>query len=227
MKTDLDNAKGTGWERSSNFVRQQSAEEVITRKADGDSAKRKTDRAKSAKAKRNRDRNILIIGAVAVVLVIVLIFSGGKSWQRRIDKKEIDTLSQKNAELQSQVQSLEQEKTELQNSLTSVQKQPENTTSTSKNTSGTTHVLQTTYNFRSEPSVDSDVLDELDEGVSVTIVKEMSDGWVQVQYNGQTGYLKCADELTSAGGSESGNTQGTSDSQEDSDSQQDNGSPEE
>lgn len=213
MKTDLDKSQENGWERSSNFVRQQSAEEVIKRRSEGDSAKRKADRTRNSKAKRDRDRNILIIGVIAVVLVIILIFSGGKSWQRRIDKKEIDTLSQKNSELQTQVQNLEKEKAELEKSLSSVQKESQNTTGTTGSVSGKTHVLQTAYNFRSEASVDSDVLDELDEGVSVTILKEMSDGWVQVQYNGQTGYLKCADELTSDSGSGSDNTNGTSGNQ--------------
>lgn len=199
MRTDLEK-QSNGWERSSDYVSRQDAEEVITKTA---AQKRKEERNRSAKAKRDRDRKILIIAGVSVLLVVILIFSAGKAWQRRVDKKEIDRLTTSNNDLQTQIQDLQKSNAELQNTISSLETQ---TQSSSNNTTapanGTTHVLQTGYNFREEPNTDADVLAELDEGVSVTIVSVQDDGWVQAQYNGQTGYLKCGDELstTSAAG---------------------------
>lgn len=223
MRTDLEKPKGNGWEQSSNFVRQQSAEEVIKRRSASDSSRKKTDRSRTSKTKVDRDRMFLIVGIVAVVLVVILIFTAGKSWQRRTDKKEIELLSQSNAELQAKVQNLEKSNAELQNTVASIEKEPENISGETGTASGQNHVLQTAYNFREEPNVDSDVLAELDEGTTVKIIKMQDADWAQVQYNGQTGYIKCGDELTDSG---STGTSGTNENKEES-SEEDTGSSEE
>lgn len=222
MRTDLEKSQENGWERSSNFVRQQSAEEVMNRRAERDSAKRRTDRNRSSKNGLDRDKKILIIGGVAVLLVIILIFSAGKSWQRRTDKKEIETLSQLNQELKTQVSDLKKSNEELQDTISSLQTEPKSTVDTTGTENGTSHVLQTAYNFREEANVDSDVIGELDEGTTVKILKVMSDNWVQAEYNGQTGYLKCGDELTGSS-SQGSNTEGSGNSNEDSNSAEDDG----
>lgn len=216
MRTDLEKSQENGWERSSNFVRQQSAEEVVNKRTKSSSARRKTDGKRPSKNGLDRDKKILIIGVVAVLLVIILIFSAGKSWQRRTDKKEIDTLSRLNAELKAQVADLEKDNTELQKTVSSMKTETQSTGNSTGKTSGKTHVLQTAYNFRAEPNVDSDVVLELDEGTTVTIVKELEDGWVQAQCNGENGYLKCGDELTGSSNSQNGNTTGNTGSDADS-----------
>lgn len=232
MRTDLEKSQENGWERSSNFVRQQSAEEVMNKRTGSSSARKKPDRKRSSKSGLDRDKKILIIGAVTVLLVIILIFSAGKSWQRRTDKKEIDTLSQLNAELKAQVADLEKDNTELQKTVSSMKTEPQNTENSTESTSGKTHVLQTAYNFRAEPNVDAEIVLELDEGATVTIVKELEDGWVQAQCNGENGYLKCGDELTGSSNSQNGNDAGNADSDADSNEdsnadQDDEGSDEE
>lgn len=230
MRTDLEKPKGNGWEQSSNFVRQQSAEEVIKRRSTNNSSRKKTDRNRTSQSKADRDRMFLIVGIVAVVLVIILIFTAGKSWQRRTDKKEIELLSQSNAELQTKVQDLEKSNAELQNTVASIEKEPESSADSTGSAGGTDHVLQTAYNFREEPNVDSDVLAELDEGTTVKIIKMQDADWAQVEYNGQTGYIKCGDEMTdsgSTGASQSGaNSEGNSEGNSES-SEQDSGDSEE
>lgn len=196
MKTDMDRSQGNGWEGTGNFVRQQDAEEVITRRS-SDAQKRRTERTRAAaKAKQDRDRKILIIGGVSILLIVILIFSAGRSWQRRVDKKEINRLNQSNADLQTQIQDLQKSNADLQDTIASLETEPKAPANNTTAASGTTHQLQTAYNFREEASVDSEVLAELDEGTTVTIVKVLSDGWVQAKYDNQTGYLKCGDELT-------------------------------
>lgn len=227
MRTDLEKSQENGWERSSNFVRQQSAEEVMNRRTKSSSAKRKTDGKRPSKSGLDRDKKILIIGAVTVLLVIILIFSAGKSWQRRTDKKEIDTLSRLNAELKAQVADLEKDNTELQKTVSSMKTETQSTGNSTGKTSGKTHVLQTAYNFRAEPNVDADIVLELDEGASVTIVKELDDGWVQAQYNGESGYLKCGDELTGSSNSQTGNAAGNADSDADANADSDDGQDDE
>ena len=208
MKTDMDRSKGNGWEGTGNFVRQQGAEEVITRRSDSEAQRRRTERTRAAaKARQDRDRKILIIGGVSILLVIILIFSAGRSWQRRVDKKEINRLNQSNADLQTQIQDLQKSNADLQSTIASLKTKTEDSATTKTVASGTKHELQTAYNFRAEASVDSEVLAELDEGTTVTIVKVLDDGWVQVKYDNQTGYLKCGDELSeTAANTTSGDT---------------------
>lgn len=218
MKTDMDRSQGNGWEGTGNFVRQQDAEEVITRRSGSDAQRRRTERARAAaKEKQDRDRKILIIGGVSILLLIILIFSAGRSWQRRVDKKEINRLNQSNADLQTQLQDLQKSNADLQDTIASLDTKPESTTGSGTSAaSGNSHVLQTAYNFREEASVDSDVLAELDEGTTVTIIKVLDDGWVQAKYDNQTGYLKCGDELTGTTVSDtSGEDSDTSDMGED------------
>lgn len=220
MRTDLEKPQGNGWEQSSNFVRQQSAEEVIKRRKPSDSPKRKPSRNSSRKLPGDRDKMFLIAGIVGILLVIILIFTAGKSWQRRTDTKEIELLSQQNQAMQTKIQELEKSNTELQNTVASIDKGTQ-----SSNNKGTTsgagqnHVLQTAYNMREEASVDSDVLAEVDEGTTVKIIKMQDADWAQVEYNGITGYMKCGDELTSIDtGSKgsSGKTSSEDDSSDDS-----------
>ena len=213
MKTDLEKSQDNVWERSGSFVRDQGAEEVITpRRRESDAQKRRTgrSRATAAKNKQDRDRKILIIGAVSILLVVILIFSAGKSWQRRVDKKEINRLNQSNADLQTQIQDLQKSNSDLQATIASLKTQQTTTSASAADSSanGTTHVLQTGYNFRAEASTDSEIVMELEEGTSVKIIKVMTDGWVQAEYEGETGYLKCGDELTTSGtnSTTSGNT---------------------
>ena len=218
MKTDLEKSKDNVRERSGGFLSDSSAEEVITpRKRESDTQRKRTERNRTAAArnKQDRDRKILIIGAVSILLVVILIFSAGKSWQRRVDKKEITRLNQSNADLQTQIQDLQKSNSDLQATISSL-KTPQTTTTTSSadsSANGTTHVLQTGYNFRAEANTDSDIVMELEEGTSVTIIKVLSDGWVQAEYEGETGYLKCGDELSSK--SSSGTASGSTSSEED------------
>ncbi len=206
MRTDLEKPRGNGWEQSSNFVRQQSAEEVIKRRKPSDSSKKRPSRNSSQKFSGDRDKMFLIAGIVGVFLVIILIFTAGKSWQRRTDKKEIELLSQQNQEMQTKIQELEKSNTELQNTVASIDKKE--TTSENKGTSaaGENHVLQTAYNMREEPSVDSDVLAEVDEGATVKIIKMQDADWAQVEYNGVIGYMKCGDELPGIGSGSTGSS---------------------
>ena len=177
MKTDMENFQEDGWEEDEDFVRKPRIRKPAARQTD-------------------IDYKPLIIGGVSLLLVIILIFSAGRGWQRRADKKEITRLNESNADLQTKLQDLQKSNADLESQIASLKTTTGNSTSNTKTTeTGTTHQLQTAYNFREEASVDSDVLAELDEGTTVTIVKVVDDGWVQVKYNGQTGYLKCADEL--------------------------------
>lgn len=180
MKTDMENFQEDGWEEDDDFVTKP--------------------RPKKAAARRTEvDYKPLIIGGVSVLLVIILIFSAGRGWQRRVDKKEITRLNESIADLQTQLEDEKKSNADLESQIASLKTPTGNTTSNTKTTeTGTTHQLQTAYNFREEASVDSDVLAELDEGTTVSIVKVLEDGWVEVKYNGQTGYLKCADELGDA-----------------------------
>ena len=212
MKTDLERSQDNLREKSGSFVRDQSAEEVITprRKTTGDAPRRRTierDRTPKKKQGPDRDTKILLIAGVSILLVVILIFSAGKSWQRRVDKKEINRLTQSNADLQTQLQDLQKSNSDLQDTIASLQTTQEpaadtNTNEADSSLNGTTHELQTGYNFRAEANTDSEVLLELEEGTSVTIVKVLSDGWVQAEYDGETGYLKCGDELTTSGTSD-------------------------
>lgn len=179
MRTNMDDFQDDGWEE----------EDAVVRKP-------RATRAKKAPSRRPEvDYKPLIIIGAAVLLVFIVIFSLGRGWQRTVDKKEINQLNESNAILQTKIQNLEKNNKELQSQVDSMSKAKENTTSSGSTAEGTTHTLKTGYNFRAEASVDSDILAELDEGTTVTIVKVVGDGWVQAKYNNQTGYLKCADEL--------------------------------
>ncbi len=199
MRTDLEKPRGNGWEQSSNFVRQQSAEEVIKRRRPSDSSRKRTGRGPAPKPGGDRDKIFLAAGLVGILLVIILIFTAGKSWQRRTDKEEIELLSQQNQEMQTRIQDLEKANTELQNTVASIDEKTPSSGNNGTSASGSTHVLQTAYNMREEPNVDSDVLAEVDEGSSVKIIKMQDKDWAQVEYNGVTGYMKCGDELTTTG----------------------------
>ena len=166
-------------------------------------------RKKKTPARRaNVDYRPLIIVGASVLAVIILLVSAGRGWQRMVDKKEITRLNESIADLQTKLQDLQKDNDDLESQIASLSTKSNNNTGDVKTEEGTLHQLQTAYNFREEASVDSDVLAELDEGTTVTIVKVLDDGWVQVKYNDQTGYLKCADELT--GTTTSGTTAGTS-----------------
>lgn len=57
----------------------------------------------------------------------------------------------------------------------------------------------TSVNFRSEATTEgNNVIAVLPTGTQVTLVSEQEDGWDQVEYNGNTGYIK-ADNLEKAG----------------------------
>lgn len=185
MRSNMDNFQDDGWEEEDAVVRRPRAKKTPSRRPEVDY------------------KPLLIIGA-AVLLVFILIFSLGRGWQRRVDKKEIDQLNESNAILQTKIQNLEKNNKELQSQVDSFSTKQESTTENVTTTEGTTHTLQTGYNFRAEASVDSDILAELDEGTTVTIVKVVGDGWVQVRYENQTGYLKCADELSGTSASVAG-----------------------
>lgn len=60
-------------------------------------------------------------------------------------------------------------------------------------TSSTGNILTVTeeVNLRSEASTDSDILETLPEGTQVEAV-DFNDGWCQVNYDGQTGYVNAA-----------------------------------
>lgn len=63
--------------------------------------------------------------------------------------------------------------------------------STSQNVSGTGGTIEGTYvRFRSGPSLDSSVLDYLQDGTQVT-VNGISGDWYEVIYNGMVGYISC------------------------------------
>lgn len=156
----------------------------------------------------NVDYRPLIIVGASVLAVIILLVSAGRGWQRMVDKKEITRLNESIADLQTKLQDLQKDNDDLESQIASLSTKSNNNTGDVKTEGGTLHQLQTAYNFRGEASVDSDILAELDEGTTVTIVKVLDDGWVQAKYNDQTGYLKCADELT--GTTTSGTTAGTS-----------------
>ena len=177
MRTNMDNFQDDGWEEEDAVVRKPRAKKTPARKPEVDY------------------KPLLIIGA-AVLLVFIVIFSLGRAWQRSVDKKEINQLNESNAILQSKIQNLEATNKDLQSQVDSLNTKQENTKENTTAASSTTHTLQTGYNFRAEANVDSDILAELDEGTTVTIVKVVDDGWVQVKYGSQTGYLKCADELS-------------------------------
>ena len=199
MRTNMDDFQDDGWEE----------EDAVVRKP-------RATRAKKAPSRRPEvDYKPLIIIGAAVLLVFIVIFSLGRGWQRTVDKKEINQLNESNAILQTKIQNLEKNNKELQSQVDSMSKAKENTTSSASTAEGTTHTLQTGYNFRAEASVDSDILAELDEGTTVTIVKVVGDGWVQAKYNNQTGYLKCADELPAETASSTGADTKTSTSGED------------
>lgn len=66
-----------------------------------------------------------------------------------------------------------------------------------KNDIEETHVLQREYNFRSEPDEYAEVYMVLGVGMSVEVLQVMENEWVQVQYNGIVGYIKCGGELGS------------------------------
>jgi hypothetical protein len=54
---------------------------------------------------------------------------------------------------------------------------------------GGSATVTTDVNLRSGPSTDFPVLRALPEGTTVTLTGEISDGWTQVTYNGQTGWV--------------------------------------
>lgn len=73
--------------------------------------------------------------------------------------------------------------------------------STSQNVSGTGGTIEGTYvRFRSGPSLDSSVLDYLQDGTQVT-VNGISGDWYEVIYNGMVGYISC--EYITPGGTAS------------------------
>ena len=188
MKMDMEKFDEDGWDD----------EDFVT----------KPRKKKSPVRRTNVDYRPLIIVGASVLAVIILLVSAGRGWQRMVDKKEITRLNESIADLQTKLQDLQKDNDDLESQIASLSIKSNNNTGDVKTEGGTLHQLQTAYNFREEASVDSDVLAELDEGTTVTIVKVLDDGWVQAKYNDQTGYLKCADELT--GTTTSGTTAGTS-----------------
>lgn len=201
MRTDLENTQDNPRRRT-----------VPAQQGGGDAERqrRRAERERNAQAQQNRERKILIAGAALVFLVVILIFSAGKGWQSRTDKKLIENLNKSNTELQTQIQELKKENEDLQKTVTDLQaKAAEDTTAGQSGTvsGSSTHTLESTYNFRAEPSEDAEILTEIEEGSTVEIVKIGSDGWVQIKYNGTTGYAKCGDELS---GTTMGSTAGTS-----------------
>ena len=189
MKTDMEKMQENGWEDGGDMVKKPRIRKRVTKKTVMDY------------------KPLIIVGASAL-LVVILIFSAGRGWQSRVDKKQIDRLNESNSSLQTQIQDLQKSNKELQNQIASLETQTNKNTKNVTTAEGTKHQLQTAYNFREEASVDSEILAELDEGTTVTIIKVVEDGWVQVKYNNQTGYLKCADELSDTAAS--GTTAGTS-----------------
>ena len=187
MRTNMENFQDDGWEEEDDVVRKPRAKKSSSRRPEVDY------------------KPLLIIGA-AVLLVFIVIFSLGRGWQRSVDKKEINQLNESNAILQTKIQNLEKNNKDLQSKIDSLGTKQESATNNTTTVEETTHKLQTGYNFRAEASVDSEILAELDEGTTVTIVKVVGDGWVEVKYDNQTGYLKCADELseTTAASKEAG-----------------------
>lgn len=54
---------------------------------------------------------------------------------------------------------------------------------------GSTLTTQDICNMRNTPSTDGEILIQLDAGVQVKKVNNADDNWIQVEYNGQTGYV--------------------------------------
>lgn len=54
---------------------------------------------------------------------------------------------------------------------------------------GSTLTTQDVCNMRSEPNTDGEILEQLDEGTQVKKVSNADDNWIQVEYNGKTGYI--------------------------------------
>lgn len=54
---------------------------------------------------------------------------------------------------------------------------------------GSTLTTQDVCNMRSTPSTDGEILTQLDAGIQVKKVDNADDNWIQVEYNGQIGYV--------------------------------------
>ncbi len=139
---------------------------------------------KSHKREILMTRIIFVLFLVIVVLIIAMIVMLATSGMRNKANKK-----QQTTETSSQSESTEDEDYDNIWDVTELGGEEETETESEPEVEVTKYVWTTTkVNFRSEPNTDCDVLATLPSGTKAEVIEEL-DGWVEVMYNDQTGYL--------------------------------------
>lgn len=142
--------------------------------------KRVAEQRRAQRQKELQKQLIVLLGALVVlIIVIVLIFSAcnGDKKTTSKDKKTKETTS---VEITTVVKETTPEKaTTVQEEIT--------TEDASQVTSGTMYTTDI-LNFRTEPSIEGELIRHLDKGTEVQVIST-DNGWCNIKYGDHTGYV--------------------------------------